>query len=322
MTRLSHSPFVRLRALVGFRDSVGSFEKGAVFTTSTTYGSGLVAKGLAVALDAEVVPLRSKQHLRVRAGSGLGDAIYLRCVVQALLAAGKTVEVACSYPDVFHGLPIKVEPFRREKIDIVAHYTQRKQATGSSQFQDMCAAASLPQNTPLEIKWTPLNEELLSAVHATAAGRRIVLVHGGRAPMGRTDGFGMELLPTREAMAALLGMLPKDMLLVQVGKGPQLYPIECELDLREKTSATDLYDLMSISYGAVSQCSFIIPLAEAFNKPLLVLWSAKGMAAKDPFVSSVRPEKVLHRKSTTSIFAIDDWEYLRVKGMVDAFCDI
>lgn len=293
-----------------------------MFTASPLYGGSLISRGLAVSLNGSVVPLRRKKMVRIRAGSGLGDAIYLRCVAQALLATGRDLEVACAYHEVFHGLPVRMDNFSRERIDIIAHYTSRKQAPGTSQFQDMCIAAGLPPTVPLAIAWSLLNEELVRMVLAAAEGRRVVLVHGGRTPMGRTDGFGAELLPTAEAMAMALGLLPSNMFLVQVGKGPQLYPLECHLDLRDKTSVKDLFDLMSISYGAVAQCSFIIPLAESLSKPLLVVWSTKGLAARDPFVSSVRPEKILHNKSSTSLFTIDNWDAVRVKGMTDAFCNL
>lgn len=253
----------------------------------------------------------------VRAGSGLGDSFYLRSIAQEMLNRGERVTVRSNYPDAFIGLNVKVEPFDRAGVNVVAHYTERKRVSGTHQFADMCIAAGLGPDVHLDIEWTVRNRTLVDGLIEDAAGRPIVVVHGGRTPMERKDGFGIELLPKQAAFDAVLAAI-SDCFLVRVGKGVQTYPLSCNVDLNGSTSVADLMDIAKIAYAFVAQVSFCVPLAEMFGKPLLAVWAAEGMSpARHYYISSITPEKVLSKPS--SKFVVDDWPAEKIREVARAF---
>ena len=252
---------------------------------------------------------------RIRGGNGLGDAIYLRPIVEELLRRGEQVEVCCGYPEVFSGLPVSVKPFDRLNIQVLAHYTLGKRNPATNQWQDICTSAGI--DVPLRFDWKVKNQALVDGLRAKADGRPLVLVSGGRAPMARTDGFGKELLPNREAFDAVLAAL-SDCFMVKVGKADQVYPLKADVDLNGSTSVSDLLDLGASCDAIVGQCSFVIPLAEVFDKPLLCVWAAEGMSpARHYYISSITPQKVLSKSS--SKFVMDDWPQQKIREIARAF---
>ena len=255
---------------------------------------------------------------RIRGGSGLGDAIYVRPIVEHFIRAGEAVTVCSNYPDVFQDTGAKVLPFDRYNIDVLAHYTVGKRNPSTTQWDDICASARV--TVPLNFDWTVKNRKLLDELRALAAGRPLILVSGGRVPMARHDGFGLELLPDRRAFYAVLEAL-HGCFTVQIGNAEQIYPLTTDANLSGKTSVADLFDLASSCDGLVGQCSFIIPLAEVFDKPLLVVWSASGLStARHVYISSITPGKILSKPS--SRFVIDEWPAEKLQEDARAFGDI
>jgi hypothetical protein len=149
-----------------------------------------------------------------------------------------------------------------------------------------------------------------------ARGKPIIMVNGGRPPMNRTDGYGFEMLPRREAFDTALAAL-EGCFTVEVGQGVELYPLTADVDLNGRTTAADLLDIASVASGLVGQCSFMIPLAEALDKPLMVVWAAKGLVSKTLYIQQCRPEKILSKPS--SRWVMDDWPADRIKETALAF---
>ena len=230
---------------------------------------------------------------RIRGGRGLGDSIYLRPIAEHFIRAGWRVVVMSDYADVFLGSGAGVEPFGRRDINVHAHYTLGKSNPMTNQWQDVCASAGV-KGVPLSFAWSGRNTALIAGVKSEAAGRPIVLVHGGREPMERADKFGAELLPRREAFDAVLAEM-RDCFTVQIGKAEQLYPLATNVNLNGGTTVSDLLDLACVCDGVVAQCSFAIPLAEVFDKPLLVVWAAAGLASRQPYIRTIAPFKVLSK---------------------------
>lgn len=253
--------------------------------------------------------------IAIRGGAGLGDAIYQRPIVERFVARGEQVTVCNSYPDVFLGSGAKVEPFRRDHIDVLAHYTAGKQNPATTQWQDLCNRAGV--DAPLRITWRTRNAAMIAGLRKLAGERPLLVVHGGRAPMGRSDGFGRELLPQREAFAAALAALG-DCFTVQVGQAVQIYPLECDVTMNGCTSVADLIDLGQACDGIVGQCSFAVPLAEVFDKPALFVWAARGMeSGRHPYIRSITPRKVLSK--ATSGYVMDNWTPGQIEGGARAF---
>lgn len=253
---------------------------------------------------------------RIRGGRGLGDSIYLRPVVEHLIARGDEVTALTDYPDVFAGTGAATEPFTRERCNLLAHYSSRKSRVGSTQWEDVCDCAGVGR-LPFRTDWKVRNHTLVERVRTLADGRPLLLVHGGRAPMGRDDGFGKELLPRKEAFGEVLDALG-DCFLVQIGQAEQIYPLRCDLSLNGHTTITDLMDLGVACDGAVGQCSYVVPLAEIFDKPLLAVWAARGMQAPaHPYIRQITPTKVLSGAKSTHV--VDDWSSERIREAVRAF---
>lgn len=240
--------------------------------------------------------------IAIRCGSGLGDALYLRPFVDHLSEQGKQLEVCTDYPDVFTGCPVKLSPFRRDRINKVCHYIAGKARTDTSQWQDLCISAQI--EVPLSFHWDVRKPMIVHDLKAMARGKPIVMVNGGRPPMGRTDAFVRDFLPKRRAFDAVLGAL-SDCFIVEVGKGAELYPISADVDFADRTSVADLLDIATAADGLIGQCSFMIPLAEAFDKPLLTIWAAAGLRSGVQFIRQCTPQKILSKP--TSRWVLDDW---------------
>ena len=253
---------------------------------------------------------------RIRGGSGLGDSLYVRAVADHFVRAGEEVIVRSNFPDVFTGAGVKVEPFSRDGCNVVAHYSARKAATETNQWQDVCISAGVP-GLALSFRWAVRNVSVARDIQAAAKGKPIVMINGGRWPMGRSDGYAREMLPKREAFASALAALG-GCFTVEIGSGEELYPLVADLDMTNCTSVSDLIDIAAISSGMVGQCSFLIPLAEALDKPLLCVWASAGFRSETLFIRQCTPEKLLSKSS--SRWVMDDWDDDRIKEAARAFC--
>ena len=146
----------------------------------------------------------------IRSASGLGDSVYLRAIADHLAAEGEEITALSNYPEIFEGSPCRVEPFRRENVQIVAHYVAGKANPSTTQWEDVCLAAGVAHPVPFAFDWPIQNDDLIDGVRERAEGLPVVLVQGGRTPMGRTDGFGKELLPDRQAFEAAIDAIRHD----------------------------------------------------------------------------------------------------------------
>lgn len=250
----------------------------------------------------------------MRGGSGLGDSLYLRPFAEAFCAERKNLTVMTDYPGVFRGLPVTTEKFNRNRITVCAHYTHGKMNPHTNQWDDVCVSAGF--RVPLKFNWTLIHTEWINRILDAACGRPIVLVHGGRPPMGRKDGFGAELLPERKAFDTILSIF-HNCYLISVGMGQVIYPLRANRDLMNCTTVEQLMDLGSICHAMVAQCSFCIPLAEGFDKPLLCVWSDRGLNSREIFIRAITPNKVLSKGS--SRYVVDSWDEGMIRNETVAF---
>jgi hypothetical protein len=251
---------------------------------------------------------------RIRGGSGLGDAMYLRPFAEYFAERGDPVTVCCNFPEIFRGLKgCAIEGFSRKNINVLAHYVLGKENPRTNQWQDICASARV--SIPMRAHWVPQGGRAVCAALEGAGGRPIILVHGGRVPMGRKDGFGSELLPQRAAFEAALSALG-GCFLVGVGRGDVTYPLPVHLDLDGKTAPDELFDLASVAAGMVGQCSWAVPLAELMDLPLLAVWASAGMRSRWQYVAQITPAKILSKPS--SRYVVDNWDVDRIVEVVNA----
>lgn len=232
--------------------------------------------------------------ISIRGGSGLGDALYVQAIARYLIGQGNRVEACSAWADVFRPLgdKVTVSPFRRERINRLAHYASRRGVVGTTQFEDCCLTAGIREPVELRLDWRPQGPTLLRR-----ASRPIVAVMLPRAPMDRKDGFGAELLPDCAVLQRAVDRLKGRASLVQIGKGAPLYQYRgLDLDLANKTTVSELLDVASEVDGFLGYPSFVIPLAESFDKPALIVWSERGLQSRHLVIRQMTPQKLLHGK--------------------------
>ncbi len=252
----------------------------------------------------------------IRCGRGLGDSLYLQSVVRHLVRNGSRLRVKSDFPAVFLPLGdrVQVVPFDR-KVDILAHYSIRKGSTSTGQFQDCCIAAGIREPVEFRLDWKVTVSHL--AQHVQKPGKPVLLVQLPRNPMGRTDGFGRELLPDCRKIQKVIDRAKATHTIVQIGAGDALFKFSgVDIDLANKTTVAEMIDVASVADRFLGYCSFLVPLAESFHKPALFVWSHRGLKAGHPYVRQITPQKVLQ---PTSGYVMDDWSDDTIMEAADAF---
>lgn len=191
---------------------------------------------------------------------------------------------------------VEFADFRRNDIDIVAHYANDR-FSKFNQWEDVQNRAKV--KAELKLDWTVVNPEIIEKYEKY---RPIVFVNGGRHPMDRTDGFADSIIPDGKAFNKHLKQLRQDFTAIYVGNGKQFYDIDCDFDLSGKTSVTDLIDLATISDFFYCQCSFTTILAESLDKPCLTMFTARPQS--DRILKTITPKKILCKK--TDYYMYDD----------------
>lgn len=254
---------------------------------------------------------------KIRCGKGLGDAIYLQSVVRHLVSKGQELNALCNYPDVFIPLKdkVKVSPFTRENVDIVAHYSLRKPYK-TKQFDDCVIQAGIKEQVDLRIDWEVQDNQFIRQFKRLNKPILLVLIY--RLPMDRADRFAEELLPDFDVMQSIINTLKDAYTVVLCGAGEPLKHYEgIDIDVSNKTSVSQLFDLASISDLMLGYCSFFVPLAESLNKKALFVWSDKGLKSNIHYIKQITPEKILYKDS--SQFVIDNWENKKINDVVSQF---
>lgn len=248
---------------------------------------------------------------------GLGDALYVQSIARHLIENGESLRVHSAWPDVFRPLGARaaVVPFSRN-VQILAHYAPRKGRTDTTQFEDCIIQAGLMPPIDLRLDWVPQDQRLLEQLRSH--GRPILCVQLPRSPMGRTDGFGAELLPDCRVIQRLIDRSKHRALVVQIGSGQPLFRFQgIDIDLANRTTVSQLLDVASIAAGFLGYVSFILPLAESFSRPALLVWSRKGLRSGTPYVRQITPQKVIQKPS--SRFVIDDASAKEIDEVADGF---
>ncbi len=237
---------------------------------------------------------------------GLGDALYVQSVARhIILTRGERLKVCTAWPEVFKTLgdAVQIAPFTRQGISYLAHYSARKGLADTDQFEDCCRAAGIQEPVDFRLDWK-LEDEALAA-RVREAGKPVVLVQLPRSPMGRTDGFGADLLPKCERIQQAIDLIEDKATKVLIGSGKPLYRLTgIDIDLTNQTTVSQILDLGSIAHGMLGYVSFFVPLAESFSKPGLFVWSRRGLKCGTEYVRRITPQKVLHRATSRAV--VDD----------------
>lgn len=256
----------------------------------------------------------------IRCGRGLGDSIYLESVCRHLIEKnGEPLRVYSDWPDVFRPLgdKAKVVPFGRTGIDILAHYATRKSAKGTTQFQDCCINAGIREPVELRLDWVANQSATVDRL--LSFGKPILCIGLPRSPMGRTDGFGKELLPRGEVTQKIIDRIHDRFTTVQVGAGTPLFKYRgIDVDLANRTTVAEMLDVCHAAAGFIGYVSFVLPVAESMRKPALMVWSRAGLNDRQEYVRQITPEKVIEHKQDTMV-VMDDAQDFEIEGKANAF---
>src|SRR5262245_41276597 len=97
----------------------------------------------------------------IRAGSGLGDSIYLQSIVRHVVLSGSKIAPRSDYPDLFRSLDIPVRRFHKARPCVVAHYAPRKLIPGTTQFEDMAINAGIAGPVEMRLDWQVVNPRII-----------------------------------------------------------------------------------------------------------------------------------------------------------------
>jgi hypothetical protein len=254
----------------------------------------------------------------IRCGRGLGDSIYLESVCRHLIeTTGQPLRVASDWPDVFEPLngDVSVVPFTRTGIDILAHYAMRKGDPTTTQFRDCCIGAGIKEQVELRLDWIPTT----SIAAKLQTDKPIVCIGLPRAPMGRVDGFGKEILPRHGVTQAIIDRLKGRATIVQIGAGEPLHQYRgIDVDLANKTTVAELLDVCHAASGFIGYVSFVLAIADAMHKPSLMVWARAGLNAKQEYVRQISPSKIIEYKDRCSV-VFDDEGREEIEEVADAF---
>lgn len=209
--------------------------------------------------------------------------------------------------------------FRRSRIAIVAHYSMRRAVPGTTQFQDCCISAGLqPADVALRLDWTA---RTAMPWRLSRLRRPLVIVPLPRAPFGRSDGYGMELLPEWRAVQTAIDRARRHgASILQVGAGRALHRFGgIDADLAGQTSVAELIDAVATADAVIGWCSFLVPLAESLGKPGLFVWSAKGLASADDVIRHLTPAKIFD--TARSRHVVDDALTHEIEAAADALLE-
>lgn len=241
----------------------------------------------------------------IKGASGLGDSIYLHPITCHHLAKGETdITVMTNYPELFQDLPVKTIRHSKDYADKKISYCSRKYHLNSTQWEDVCIAADVGKKLDLRIKWGVKNQALVDLVKKRAKGKEFVVVATPYKPFGREDEFGKEMTLDYRVVDKLIKNNPQ-YFWVQTGREDALYKLPVDLDLNRKTTAADVMDLVVHSKGVVAPVGHMLPICESLNKRMLCFFSRNGLNCENRFISSIKPQKVIHKKHLVS-HVVDD----------------
>jgi hypothetical protein len=186
----------------------------------------------------------------LKGASGLGDSLYIRQVAQHLYSQDKDIFllIMSDYPMLFKDLPSHV--VKHDKGNIITYkgqnypvkkisYCGRKMKPQTTQFEDVCIAASVPQDIPYKLDWKVKNNDLIDRIRKLAKrkdGKPIILVTAPYKPFGRDDNWGKEMTVDFKVMDSLISAKRNDYLFVQTCKNDPIYQLKhIDLNLARKT---------------------------------------------------------------------------------------
>lgn len=236
--------------------------------------------------------------IKLNASRGLGDAIYLRAAALHMLDRGEQVAVYTQWPTVFSDLPVDVRPLteREGETDLrhVANSLNGHDPQGRSNFAACCANAGIAEPVELRAKWTVRNHALLERIQQLAAGRPIFVYQ----PRKRAQNAEQKLIrPETAPYNAFIGQ-HSEYFRVRLGQTPFVEfdrSAACEIDLLDKTSISDAFDIGTIGNFFFGESCFIPMLGEANSRRYAVMFTRRALNSEGR-MRFMTPERLFHKR--------------------------
>jgi hypothetical protein len=261
--------------------------------------------------------MHKETSIGLKGASGLGDTIIAYPIIKWYAQRYNTVYYMSDYPELYETLPNvkcyphqKINYFRlgegnKHPVDIRFTYTPRKYTEGTSQFVDSCMSAKAPDDLKFKIDWEVKNHKLITDIANWADGRKICILSAPYEPFGREDQWGALLRINPDLVQKIVDTYKDKVYFVQIGNSFVLHRIKGIINLIEKTTVSDLMDLVRWADFGLSQIGNLLPMCEALNTKNFIIFSKAGLETDNRFLSSITPDKTVHYKHlNTSV--VDD----------------
>lgn len=244
-------------------------------------------------------------EIGLKGASGLGDTIIAWPIVKYYAKRFDIVNYMTDYPELYETIPnVRCYPHkklnymidaagRKHPVDIRFTYCPRKYTPGSNQFEDSCISAKVSESIKLEIDWIIQNDNLVEDILAASLGKKICILAAPYEPFGRDDDFGKLLRIKPDIMQAIVDKYKDKVYFVQVGNNNVLHQIKGIMNIINKTTVSDLMDLVQVADFTLAQVGNMLPLSEALGTPSFTIFSSDGLKSENRFISSIKPEKVV-----------------------------
>lgn len=242
----------------------------------------------------------------VSGGGGIGDAIYVKCIADALVNQnpGQKIITYTKYPEIFSQSPGIEARSGRSGDGIKAHYTSRRRFPETSQWEDVKIESGV-HDAEFYMTWTPTAKPIVNK-----NARPLVLVGALRPPMNapnhRLPGV-IDLLPNESSYKALVNAAKEaGYLTVEIGKGERLGDSGAEINLFNKTTIEQVFDLATEASLIIAPVSFMLVIAEAMKIPAIAMWARAGLKNRNRFISDITPDKIIYNKDSIKVCFDDD----------------
>lgn len=263
-------------------------------------------------------------EIAIKGASGLGDCVYAVSIAEYYSKEYDNIYVMSDFPVLFEHLP-KVKCFKHKKLnhidlpdgrkkDIDKRFTYcgRKYTAGTTQFEDSYLSIHIKEKLEMNISWKVKNNELVDNIRKCAKDKKICILSAPYEPFGRDDEWGSLLRIKPDIMQTIVNNRD-DIYFIQVGNKYALHKISnVDLDLIDKTSVSDLMDLVCICDFGISQIGNLLPICECMNKKNFLIFAITGQNCGNKFIEAVTPEKCVHYKKLNCSVWDNDKNALKV----------
>jgi len=244
-------------------------------------------------------------EIRLKGASGLGDTIYAWPIVKWYAQKYDTVHYMTDYPELYETLKnvicykhLKTNDLGGGPVDVRFTYCARKYTPGTSQFEDSVLSAKIHEKLKLKIDWTIKNTDLVNNIISRSDEKKICVLAYPYEPFGREDEWGSMLRINQEVMQILIDRFKDRVFFIGTGNRFVLHKTNnVDMDLHEKTSVSDMMDLISICNLGLSQIGNMLPMCESLGKKNFLIFANKAMVqTENKFINAITPEKTVHYK--------------------------